>query len=383
MARSFRSGGSNGRGQFADLVARKIEELRPRLLDLTSRNSLISMSFHARSTSHVRVVDELPEALYYRLTSGDRMSFTPLPPFGEDSKDEQAPGFLEAYTIAYSRDDAFRDAMDKLDPESSDYVDDVRKLERELKDRLRAQLGMPTRITRKEESVVQHAKNNGISPSYDLPDPQVRHDDGRHDDDHIQTLLLPPDLERKLNAIISKARTVEQETGISVLRTAIGFLEWKDPARADGWVYLSPLILLPVRITLKRTANGPVYWTESTGEEAELNLALKEKFFREFSIELPDYEGGSVEEYFEILGTTSHKKLPWRVRRQAVFGVFPATRMSMYADLDSSETDFSENGTLESILVGSDRVADGALAEEYDVDDRAIEASVRYVCDFS
>lgn len=379
MARYFSADDSKDSGQFAELVARKIEELRPRLLDLTSRNSLISMSFHARSTSHVRVVDELPEALYYRLTSGDRMVFKPLPPFGEDSKDEQTPAFVEAYTIAYSRDETFREAMEKLNPESSGYVDDVRKLERELKDRLREQLGMPVRITRKDESLVQHAKNNGISPSYDLPDPQERHDDGRHDDDHIQTLLLPLDLERKLNRIISKGRTVEQETGISVLRMAIGYLEWKDPVRLDGRVYLSPLILLTVRITLKRTASGPVYWTECTGEEAELNLALKEKFFREFSIELPDYDGGSVEDYFEVLGATSHKKLPWRVRRQVVFGVFPATRMAMYADLDTSETDFSENDTLESILVGSDRVADGALAEDYDVDDREIEASVRYV----
>ncbi|MER8683958.1 DUF4011 domain-containing protein [Mesorhizobium sp. M1405] len=366
-------------GQFAELVARKIEELRPRLLDLTPRNPLISMSFHARSTSHVRVVDELPEALYFRLTNGEKMVFSPLPPFDEDSKDEQTPSFVEAYTIAYRRDEAFTDSMAKLDPEDPGYVDDVRRLERELKDRLRSQLGMPIRITRKEESVVQHAKNNGISASYDLPAPQERHDDGRHEDDHIQTLLLPPDLERKLNGIISKARTVEQETGISVLRTAIGFLEWKDPARADGRTFLSPLILLPVKITLKRTPHGPVYWVEGTGDEADLNLALKEKLSREFAIELPDYDGGSVEDYFEVLGQTEHRKLPWRVRRQVVFGVFPAARMSMYADLDTSETDFAENDTLENILVGSDRPADGALAEEYEVDDRDVEASVRYV----
>ncbi|MER9612174.1 DUF4011 domain-containing protein [Mesorhizobium sp. M0312] len=374
-----RTSGRKDAGQFSKLVARKIEEIRPRLLDLTPRNPLISMSFHARSTSHVRVVDELPEALYFRLTNGEKMVFSPLPPFGEDSKDEQPSSFVEAYTMAYRSDEAFTDSMAQLDPEDPSYIDDVRRLERELKDRLRAQLGMPMRITRKDESVVQHAKNNGISASYDLPAPQEQHEDGRHEDDHIQTLLLPPDLERKLNGIISKARTVEQETGISVLRTAIGFLEWKDPARADGRIFLSPLILLPVKITLKRTAEGPVYWTEGTGDEAELNLALKEKLSREFAIELPDYDGGSVEDYFEVLGETNHRKLPWRVRRQVVFGVFPAARMSMYADLDTSETDFAENGTLENILVGSDRPADGALAEEYDVDDRDIEASVRYV----
>lgn len=365
-------------GQFSDLVSKKIEDLRPRLLDLTARNPLIAMSFQARSTSHVRVVDEIPEALFFRLINGDRSHFSPLPPFEEDSKDEQAPAFVEAYALAYRRDEVFTDQLAKLDPDDPSYVDVVRRLERELKDRLRAELKMPPRITRKDESVVQHAKNNGIAPSYDLPSPEGRHEDGRHDDDKIQTLLLPPDLERKLNGIISKARTVEQETGISVLRSAIGFLEWKDPARADDRTYLSPLILLPVTIGFRRTSEGPIYSVESAGEDAELNLALKEKLRREFAIELPEYDGGSVEGYFETIEATTHRKLPWRVRRQMVFGVFPAARMSMYADLDTSDTDFASNSTVEDILVGSDRPADGSLAEEYDTDDPVNEAKVPF-----
>lgn len=365
-------------GKFAELVAAKIENLRPRLLDLGSRNPLIAMSFHARSTSHVRVVDEIPDSIYFGLKGGDRFTFAALPAFTEDNRDELSERFLEAYNLACRRDEQFLDETSKLDPEDVGYGDTVRSLERELKDRLREELGLPKRITRKDESITQHAKNNGIAPSYDLPGPDDANPDGRHEDGRIQTLLLPNDLERKLNGIISKAKIVQQETGIGVLRVAMGLLEWKDPARSDDKLYLSPLIMMPVQITSRRSPEGPIFTVESIGEDAEVNLALKEKFRREFAIELPDYDGGSIEDYLEAISTAKHKKLAWRVRRQMVFGVFPAARMSMYVDLDTAETDFAENKTLEDILVGSETPADGGLADEYDVDDPVNEAKVNF-----
>jgi hypothetical protein len=42
------------------LVKQKIEALRPKLLDLSRRNPLISVNLSPRSNSYVRVVDELP-----------------------------------------------------------------------------------------------------------------------------------------------------------------------------------------------------------------------------------------------------------------------------------------------------------------------------------
>ena len=85
--------------------------------------------------------------------------------------------------------------------------------------------------------------------------------DGRLNDADIQTLLLPTDLERKLNAITSKCRTWAQETGMNVLHVAYGFLEWSDGAHAE--TSLAPLILReaaiekhqpssPARIELRR-----------------------------------------------------------------------------------------------------------------------------------
>jgi hypothetical protein len=151
----------------------------------------------------------------------------------------------------------------------------MEELDRDLKDRLREQLGMPPRVTKGDVSLSQHAKNNHISPSYGLPFANDEHVDGRHTDNDIQTLLLPDELERKLNGISTKCRTWIQESGINVLHAALGFLEWKEPN--SDTVCFSPLILLQVELEKKRTREGLEFWVNGRGDEAETNLVLAEK----------------------------------------------------------------------------------------------------------
>ncbi|MEH6691127.1 MAG: DUF4011 domain-containing protein [Pseudorhizobium pelagicum] len=360
-------------------MASKIEDIRPRLLDLTSRNPLISMSFNSRSSSQIQLVDELPDCVFYTLNNGGTLKFAPLPSLDEDTKDEQRSEFVEAYSIALRTDEVYIEEAKALDTEALDYPDNLRKVERSLKDRVREQLGMPKRITRKDESLAQHARNHGINPSYELPVADEASEDERYDDDFLQTLFLPPDLERKLNGLVTKARTAQQETGLNLLRGAFGFLEWKDPARSDGRVFLSPLVLAPVAIERRKTAGGPIYQVEGADEEAETNLVLREKFKREFAIDLPLFDGGSVESYFEKIASIEHAKLPWQVRRRITFSVFPAARMAMYEDLNTEASDFSRNSIIETILVGSDQSEPGAIANEYDVDAPEIEAEVPHL----
>src|ERR1700680_5004291 len=123
-----------------------------------------------------------------------------------------------------------------------------------------------------------------LVPSYELPKPEEENGDGRHSDDNIQTLLLPSDLERKLNAILSKSRTWIQETGMSVLQVAFGFLEWSDDVQTDS--SYAPLVLLQVEIKRTRTPQGAKYSIGGRGDEPELNAVLAEKLRIDFSIEL-------------------------------------------------------------------------------------------------
>ncbi len=214
---------------LSKLVSAKIETLRPRLLDLSRRNPLVSTKLTSRSNAHIRVVDELPDVLFYNVSNGQEMRFAPLPPLEDDPKDELTVAFSQALANARLTDASYQAAAEKLDSSADDYLELNRKIERTLKDKVRAQLGLAPRPEKNDVNLIQHAKNNGITPSYDLPLVDAAQDHDRYSDLDIQTLQLPKDLERRLSALSSKCATWIQETGINVLHGAFGFLEWAEP----------------------------------------------------------------------------------------------------------------------------------------------------------
>ncbi|MBR0931704.1 DUF4011 domain-containing protein [Bradyrhizobium diazoefficiens] len=364
---------SNSDGLNA-LVRTRIDHLRPKLLDLSRRNPLISTKLGPRSNAHLRAVDELPDVLFFKLCNGDELQFQSLPPIDEDPRDEQTETFRDALINARLTDDVYVAAMEAVDRDGDDYLDKTRAAERDLRDRLRQQLGMAPRAQKSEVNLSQHAKNNGILPSYDLPPINSEHADGRHTDDKIQMLLLPSDLERKLNAIISKSRTWLQETGMNVLQVAFGFLEWAEVERSES--SFAPLILLQAEVKRTRTPQGARFFLAGTGDEPELNAVLAEKLRLDFSVEIPRFEGASVEEYLAAVGRALPKGKKWRVRRQVAIGVFPSARMAMYHDLDPSQSEFPQSDIVQSLLAGSASAGASPFAEEYEIDEPEIEAKV-------
>ena len=88
------------REDLLDLLYEKIENLRPKLLDLTRRNPLISAKLGPRSNSSIRVVDELPDVLAFNLFNNQKMRFVSLPSLEEDPKDEQSKVFRSALNEA-------------------------------------------------------------------------------------------------------------------------------------------------------------------------------------------------------------------------------------------------------------------------------------------
>ena len=360
--------------EIQDLVRSRIEDLRPKLLDLSRRNPLISTRFSPRSNSYIRVVDELPDVLWYSLENEKRMRFMSLPPLDDDPRDEQTTLFRDALAEARLTDEAYVQATDAIDPDSETALEQNLQLEWELKDRVRELLNTPARQTKTNVSLSQHARNNHISPSYDLPEPDAPHPDGRHADNTIQTLLLPDDMDRKLNGLNSKCRTWIQETGINVLHAAFGFLEWTE-SNGKGSAF-APLVLAKVEIDKQRTHNGPAFWVRGTGDEAETNIVLAEKLRLDFGIEIPRYNGGSIEEYLANVAKASPKPLKWKLRRQVAFGVFPSARMAMYHDLDTSQNRFCQSNVVGKLLGGSSEQMSTPYSEEYDVDRPDLETKV-------
>jgi very-short-patch-repair endonuclease len=360
-----------------DLVRQKIEALRPKLLDLSRRNPLIATKLGLRTSSHIRVVDELPDILFYNLSNNQEMRLMPLPAIEDDPRDEQSAEFNAALSNARLVDEFYLADSEKISPDAHDALDKSRALERQLKDRVREQLGMPPRAAKTETNLLQHARNNGITPSYDLPRADEQHEDGRHNDTNIQTLLLPKDLERKLNGLTSKCRTWIQETGINVLHIAYGFLEWSE--RGETETSFAPIILSSAKMEKRRTKDGMEFWISGTGEEPEINEVLTEKLRIDFGITLPAFDGTSVEEYLSLVAQISPHNVQWRVRRQVVIGVFPSARMAMYHDLDTQTANFDHNDIVQSLLAGSNTGGSSPFADEYNVDQPDIERKVPYL----
>ena len=151
--------------EIQELIRARIENLRPKLLDLTRRNPLISTKFSPRSNSYIRVVDELPDVLWFRLDNEQKMRFLPLPRLEDDPRDEQTTKFQDALANARLTDEAYLVAMDEIDPYGENALEQNQRLERELRDRVRELLELPPRQTSTDVSLSQHARNNGIFPS--------------------------------------------------------------------------------------------------------------------------------------------------------------------------------------------------------------------------
>lgn len=357
------------------LLKQKIENLRPKLLDLTRRNPLINTPLSGRGNAYLRIVDELPDALSFNLERQSEFKLVPLPPLDEDPADEKTPEFHTALSEARITDDLYAEALAAIEPTDEDAIDQQRKAERELRDRLREILGMRPRQTKESLSLTQHAKNHHIAPDYELPLPSEEHEDGRHSDDEIQTLMLPDILQRAAGRLQQKTNTWMQETGLNVLHAAFGFLEWAPPNETQK--NFSPLIVLPLSMVRRKTANGIEYTVKGNGEPGDGNFVLAEKLRNDHGIELPEFPGGSVEEYLETIAELAPKNMHWRVRRYATIGVFPSARIAMFHDLDTTKPDFKINPLAAGLLGGLPRDANASpFAKEYDVDAPEIEDSV-------
>ncbi|MEW2912300.1 DUF4011 domain-containing protein [Leisingera sp. JC11] len=346
------------------LAADRLEELRKRLLDSSRSNPLINIKFKPNSTNVLRVVDELPDILRFNLTNGTAMRLVSLPPLEEELPDEQTDEFLDALHLARNEDQTYLDELEALDPETKSYAEKELKIERALKDRVRAVLGLPERQTKESPSLAEHARAHGISPGFALPYPEDEHEDGRHNDTDIQTLMLPDKLSRVAKGLLEKGRGFERETGVNVLHAAFGFLEWKNSGEREK--YVSPLLLLEIRIERKKSPQGAQF--KICGEGRVLvNTTLKQKLSAEHRLELPGYESGSIEDYFAEVAEAAPKGWDWKVRREVAFGIFPSSKIAMYHDLDPTTRPLAENPIVKSLLVTTGS-GESTYAEVYGTD---------------
>ena len=192
----------------------KLKTLKERVLDLTSRNAMINSRFNSRSKKFFRIIDEIPQQIYEKLSS-TTMSFKSLPPLSEDPKDEEKPEFQEKLAVAIYSDQEYISESENASDEEE------KKLLRKLKDKVREELGWEP-FNGKNTSLEDHASDNGLDPSYDLKD-SSENDETKHSDTFIQTLFLDEQLNTTIQKIWRDFRSSQKERGVNPLYFCFGF----------------------------------------------------------------------------------------------------------------------------------------------------------------
>lgn len=274
---------------------RALENLRMRLLDLTARNRLINFR-HTKGGS-LRIIDELPNQLVETLLAETEMRFQAIPEPNEEELIEA--GYLE------------------VDEESQELI----------------------RLS-KDPSAKEWARYLGFSTNYEVPEPSVDEQLGKHSDRNIQTLRYPYEMEARLKKLLQVSESAIQEMGANILYLAFGFLEWFESSSSDS-ARIAPLFLVPVRLRkarLNKKTRTYEYTLTYSGEDIIPNLSLREKLRADFGMALPDLgENTPPENYFiEVQGMLEDKQPRWRLRRYITLTLLNFSKLLMYLDLDSA-----------------------------------------------
>jgi very-short-patch-repair endonuclease/DNA polymerase III delta prime subunit len=333
------------------LVSDAIGKLRLKLLDLTNRNRLLNFKFSPTSKKFVRIIDEIPNILFEKLGSENnasrRLYFAALP-------EPPPPDTVDQTELALEGND------------------------REPPDQTVGRTRRPRFDWRSRVDLPAWATGNGINPSFELA--AASSGARRHEDNQIQTLLLPDSMEKKLSAIREDARLANEELGISTLFAAFGFLEWYEAETSDV-TFFAPLLLLPVQIDRDLKDHRYRYFiTGSDGAEPTYNVSLKERLKRDFGLDLPDLEEDDTPEAYAVrVSRAIRSKQRWKIHRYVVIGHFSFSRLVMYEDLAPER--WPDNGlhkheVIMTLLAGSSSESDDAHLPELDVDSDEVEKHV-------
>jgi hypothetical protein len=353
-------------------VADTVRKLRTKLLDLTTRNPLLNFRHAARSRRFVRVIDEIPDLLFTRFEAGDPLRFKAIPDPDDEPADEKTIEFRRVLEQARLEDPEHLKALAELGEDPGDKP--LKRLDNQLRAWLRERLGMPPRV-RSEETAADIARRIGLDPSFDLPSPGPGAPPDKHADKTLQTLLYREGMERTLATMQGHQRLALEETGVSTLYAAFGFLEWYEDAASDVPLH-APLLLYPLEMQRELSRGQYQYAVASQGEMPQVNITLAERLRRDFGLALPDLaEGETPEGYIARVQGLVEGQKSWRTRRWVTIGLFSFARISMYNDLDPAlwpeQAPLRASRPLRKMLAGVGREATAVVYAE----DRQTEGS--------
>lgn len=360
--------------------AREYEKLRAELLDLSRRNPMLNYKHRPGSRQQLRFVDTTLDFVLTELIENQRAPILkPLPSPEDIPADEKTPEFLATLSHAKANDLEYLMRLEGLNSVARQEEAELYDLDLWLRQRIREQLGLSPRLDQNEIKLVDHARSLGIDPSYSLANktqspPRLS---------HLQTMYLADDLDPRISRISADARLSEQETGLSTLFLAIGFLRWFDGGVTDIPNF-APLLLLPVQIKKQVVQRRATYSLHAISEEPEINLSLRELLLRrppDVPRNLPEFDTDvdDVESYFAKVQQAIEGLKDWRIERYLTLGHFSFGRLVMFSDLDSQNWSMHpvQTDVLGTLMSGNDGGPVNydrlMFSPDHNVDDDAVE----------
>ena len=176
-------------------------------------------------------------------------------------------------------------------------------------------------------------------------------------DDKLRVQLPPTDLVRRLRDIMQDARTAREETGVPTLYLALGALIWRDPATPET-ERRAPLALLPV--ALEREGVSQNFKLRGAGGDIAENLSLREMLKVNFKATLPDFdaEAYTPTAWAEAVAALVSEREHWRVDADALaIGLFSFAKFLMWRDLGPEENPGLADHPMVRALVGGEALS--------------------------
>src|SRR5271169_6900472 len=145
------------------------EQLRLKLLDLSKKNPMLNYRLGTRSKRHLQIVDEVLEEAYRKLVGEDaalKVAFLQAP--DDIPPEERTEDFISALEHAKVSDVEYLTKLEELEQAERDDEVALAAIERELRIKVRAQLGLPPRSARNDVNRADHARSLAIDPSPEL-----------------------------------------------------------------------------------------------------------------------------------------------------------------------------------------------------------------------
>jgi hypothetical protein len=289
-----------------------LEEARRALLDLSTRNRLLSLPKPGRSRGVAILDDEDADFVLGALAAGRAFGFEAS---GEEAPEPAAP----------------------------------------------AEGGKPRRARRTSKAA---AKADGVAKA----DGKAAREDWQRDD-RLRVRLPAPDLARRLRDLMTDARTAREETGVPTLYLALGTLAWRDPATPET-ERRAPLVLLPV--VLEREGVSQTFRLRAGHDEPAENLSLREMLKVNFNTSLPafDAETYNPTAWAESVAQAVKDRPDWTVDADALaLGLFSFAKFLMWRDLGPEENPgLGDHPLVRSLVGGAALATQPTFPDDADVD---------------